>query len=245
MPLYNISEFLSLIKEDIGIKDIPLPVDDKSLLQRFYNSALKEFSVRYPRIETIILGDENRIAPEYRDRNTKIIYRIPKYVYQDSTILAVTKFDVSRPLGYSDFYVPQGVWASPDAVLSSLADIKLAAALASTMGKAPTYQFKAPDLLYVYNGWSGGVYDVDVALMHDISLSTIPPTAITHLKQLAILDIEEYLYNKLKRIDNLDTGIGNIQLNINNWEDAGNRKLELLKEWDEDGNLDIDQITYF
>ena len=48
MGLYNLSEFLSVVKEDIGIRDIPLPVDDAELVKRFDNSALKSFSIRYP-----------------------------------------------------------------------------------------------------------------------------------------------------------------------------------------------------
>lgn len=245
MPLYNTSEFLSLIKEEIGIKNIPLPVDDSALLQRFYNSALKEFSVRYPRIEVIRIGENERIEPTERDRNMRVTYKIPKWAYQDSVVVSVIGIDVARPMGYSDFYVPQGAWASPDSVLSAIADIRLSAAVASTMGKAPTFRFRPPDLIDIYNGWAGGIYEIEIGLMHDISLSTIPPTAFTHLLQLSVLDMEEYLYNKLKRIDNIDTGIGNIQLNLNSWEDAASRKADLLKEWDESANLDIDRITYF
>jgi hypothetical protein len=87
---------------------------------------------------------------------------------------------------------------------------------------------------------------VDVAMTHDLSLSTIAPGAFTHLRQLAKLDIEAFLYNKLKRLDNLDVGIGNIQLKIENWEGSEDRMRELLNSWDEGGaNLDIDNISYF
>jgi hypothetical protein len=138
------------------------------------------------------------------------------------------------------------MWASPDSVLTGIADIKIAASVASAMGKAPTFEFRNPDILIVYNGWSGGVYQLDIGLMHDISLSTITPTSFTNLRQLAVVDIEEYLYNKLKRMDNLDVGIGNIQLKLDDWQDAASRKREMLDTWDREGaNLDLDQITYF
>lgn len=246
MALYNISEFMTMIKEDIGIKNIPLPVDDNELLQRFGNSALKEFSVRCPRIEHVIIDDSDLISPAEYDRACRVTYRINTAKFGNSPIIGIYKFDVARPLGYSDYYVPQGMWASPDSVLTGIADIKIAASVASAMGKAPTFEFRNPDILIVYNGWSGGVYQLDIGLMHDISLSTITPTSFTNLRQLAVVDIEEYLYNKLKRMDNLDVGIGNIQLKLDDWQDAASRKREMLDTWDREGaNLDLDQITYF
>jgi len=245
MPLYTSSEFLRLIKSDIGIKDIPLPVDDNELYQRINESALKEFSVRSPRREKFTIGNDDKIPPSYVTSTNALRYRIPKTVYWDAEVLMVIKVDVARPLGYSDLYVPQGMWASPDSVLSSLADVRIAAGVASAMGRAPTFNFVVPDIIELYNGWSGGIYDVEIGITHDPSLSTISPTAFTHLRELATLDVEEFLYNKLKRLDNLDVGIGNIQLKIDSWENAASEKKQLLKEWDEDGNLDIDTISFF
>ncbi len=247
MSLYNASEFLSLLKEDIGIKDLALPVDDNELLRRISQSALKEFSVRSPRIETITINENERIEIDKRIQNNVIAYRIPKWVYAGTTILSIPRVDISRPNEYRDMYVPQGgSWMSPDSMLESIANIRLSASMGAAMGRAPTWQFKSPDILHLYNAWAGGVYEVDIAVVHDISLSTISPTAFTNFRELCILDLQEFLYNKLKRIENLEVGIGNIQLRIENWEDSANRKRELLKEWDEGGaNLDIDNISYF
>jgi hypothetical protein len=235
---------MTVVKSNIGIKDIALPVTDEELVERFASSALKEFSVRSPRMEIFYLSDENRVEPSVLTRGRQVIYKIPRHVYLDSTIIGVSKVDIMQPLGYSDLYVPQGMWADPASLISAIADVKLAAAVAGGMGKAPTFRFVPPDKIWLYNGWSSGIYYSEVLLTHDLSLSTVSPTAFTHLLQLAELDISEYLYNKLKRIDNLDVGVGNIQLKIDNWEGAGERKRDLLKEWEE-GSIDIDTITYF
>ncbi len=246
MGLYNLSEFLTMLKEDIGIKDIPLPVDDKELIKRIENSALKEFSVRAPRIETFRVSDNERVSVNEGERAGVLVYKIPKWVYQDSNVLAVTNVNIARPLGYSDMYIPQGSYASPDLVLGALADIKVAATIAASMARALSWQFKSPDRVLVYNGWASGIYDVEIALQHDISLTTISPTAFTQFRELCMYDLEEFLYNKLKRIDNLDVGIGNIQLRIENWEDAGQKKRDLLKDWDDNGaNLDVDNMSWF
>lgn len=247
MSLYNTSEFLTLVKEDIGIKDIPVPVDDVELLRRMEMSALKDFSMRAPRIETINIDENNRMKDrEPSGRFNMITYEIPRWAYIGTSILAVTRLDISRPAGYNDLYVPQGSYASPDQVLSAIADIKMISSVSSAMGRAPTIKFNPPNVLQVYNGWAHGVYEIDLALVHDISLITIPPTAFTQLRELCVLDLEEFLYNKLKRKESLDLGVASINLRIDDWADSGNRKRDLLKEWDQNGaNLDIDSITYF
>ena len=83
-------------------------------------------------------------------------------------------------------------------------------------------------------------------MKHDLSLSTIDDGAFLDLKELATLDMKAYLYNKLKRKDSLDVGIGQIQLHIDDWSSAENDKKELLRQWREDGaNMDFDHIRYW
>lgn len=244
--LYNLSEFMTKIKEDMGIKDIPLPVDDSELVKRFHNSALKEFSIRVPYLQEFVLDQKDALNLMSQSINGSVTYRIPPSIYQDTPILNITHLAVSRTGGYSDYYIPTGTFNSPDFVLETIADIKLAAQLGAQVSHAPTWRFDPPDKVTIYNGWSGGSYVLEAAMMHDLSLSTIPPTAFTDLIYLATLDIEEYLYNKLKRKENLSLGIGEIQLRIDSWENAGQTKRDLLKEWDENGaNLNFEPISYW
>jgi hypothetical protein len=244
--LYNTSEFLTLLKEDMGIKDLPMPVDDQALIARLANSALKEFSVRAPVMTTCYMNDHQRVEQNQFSQTRSLLYKIPKDVYVGTQIVGVYRVDISRPQGYSDVYVPQALWAAPDAIISAMADIKIAAATASAMGKAMTFRWEPPDKIRLFNGWSSGVYEVDVGLVHDISLSTISPTAFPQLRELCQYDLETFLYNKMSRMDNLETGVGTINLNIGKWEGAEQRFKDLLKQWDQDGAiLDLASITYF
>lgn len=244
--MYNISEFLTLCKEDIGIKDIPLPVDDGKLIERLSKSALMEFSQRAPRIVECLVNDSNRVAdPVLGDHYARYIYQFPKHIYQDSTILEIVDFDIAKPTGFSDYYMPQTMVGSPITVLESIADIQIAAAMAATTSRAPSWKFVPPDKMYVYNGWTGGDYVVTLSMTHDISLSTIPPTAMSSFRELATLDLKAYLYNQLSRKDNLDVGIGNINLKIDRWESAESDMRELLRSWDETSSLSVDSINYY
>jgi hypothetical protein len=49
----------------------------------------------------------------------------------------------------------------------------------------------------------------------------------------------------MKRIENVNVGVGEISLKIDDWSSASQDKKELLRQWDESGNLDFDYITYF
>ena len=243
--LYNFSEFLTQIKEDIGIKDVPLPVDDIALTKRFITSALREFSVRYPRLEEITITQDMAVDLSSRSMNGSVTYIIPEKYYRGSQILTVLSINSTGYGAADNFYNPTLFLGSADMILESVSDIKMAANLASMMGHAPTFRFDPPNKLTIYNGWTGNAYRVEVGMLHDPSLSTIPPGAITHLRQLAVLDMEEYLYNKMKRIQDLDTGIGTINLRIDNWESAAQEKRDLLRDWDESASLDLDSINWF
>jgi len=245
--LYNLSEFMTLIKEDIGIKDISLPVTDIDLTNRFRQSALKEFSVRCPRIETCVVGPGEAITNAASPYTGTIQYRIPKAYYMDSAVLAVLSLDMGdRSSGMASYYMPLVASGPIDNMITSISDIRSASLMGSFMTHAPTFNFRAPDIVTIYNGYTGGYFTLELALLHDTNLTTVPPTAMTNLRQLATLDIEAYLYNKLKRKDNLEVGIGTINLNINSWEGAAQEMKELLNSWDNEGaNLDVDTINYY
>ncbi len=245
--LYNLSEFITLIKEDAEISDIPLPVDDAAIVERFRQSALKEFSVRCPRIEEVVLTNRNMISDANLAINGSVTYQFPKEYYQDSTIIEVLGLDPGDRSGAAaSLYMPSLFCGSADNLLMSIADIKMATAMGSMMTHSPTYKFLSPDKLVVYNGWTGSSFLVELSLTHDVNLTTVPPGAMTHLRQLAVLDLKAFLYSKLKRKNNQDLGVGQTQLMIDSWESAAGEMRDLLKTWDDEGaNLDRDTINYY
>jgi hypothetical protein len=243
--LYTISTLLTQIKEDIGIKDLPMPVDDSDLVRRIQNSALNTFSIYYPELITVFLTYKDVIDESLRTLNGGVLYEIPQKYYQNRTIVGAYYLDTAAVGSVDSTYLPNVTLDGADSILSSVADIQMASALGSMIAHAPTYKFIPPNKVMIYNGWFMGSYLLDIGLSHDISLTTIPPTAMESFKRLATLDIEEYLYNILKRKENLDVGIGNISLKIDSWENASEQKRDLLERWEEDSSLNLDGISYF
>lgn len=251
MALYTLSEMVQVILEDIGIADLPIieTVGMNNIVKRIENSALKEFSQRYPYIKHFKMTDENLLHKNKDDvfysTTLGIDYIIPKEEYEGHTLLGISHINVNAVSGYNDSYVPYTYSFAPDQMMTMMPDIQMTADLGRMMAKSMTWEFTKPNKIRLYNGWLSGSYDVLLMLTHDTSLSTIPDTAMTHFRKLATYDVEWYLYNRFKRLQNLDVGIGNFELKIDDWADAQDKFRQYLDDIDEDGNLDIDYITFF
>ena len=141
---------------------------------------------------------------------------------------------------------PYGVGFSPDDLISSVSSIKAAAATGMNMVNSLTFEYDSlKNQITLFHGWSTGSYRVRVSVLHDPSLSTVPPTAMSTLRELATYDLGQYIYNTLKRKNNIDTGVGNITLNIDEFSDYGSRKKDLIEKLSEDANLDFEEIECF
>ena len=248
---YSLSEVITICKQNRGMRYLHKPVTDQDIQWRLIHSALKEFSIRYPYTAKYLIGECNRICKPYvgvptnHTNSYSQVYEIPKHYYQEHTILGVPMVEIQRPNGYNDLYVPQGMIGDPASIMMGLASIQAVGAMARQMTHSLTWDFKQPNILILYNGWSGGDYEIELAMDHDPSLSTIPPSAMSTFIELCQYDLEEYFYQKLKRVQNLDLGIGSIELKIDDWADAANKKRDLLKELDETCNLDYEHLMYF
>jgi hypothetical protein len=246
--IWTTQELIQLIKDDLGIHDLPKVASDKELLNRFKNSCLKEFSLIYPILETFNMGRDDLVDPTeaFRSKIPGVRYQIPKFVTMQMNILSILKIEPLRSNGYTDLMWPYGVGFAPDQVISTVSSIKAAAATGMNMVNSLTFEYDPlRKWITLYHGWSTGSYKVRCSVEHDPSLSTVPDTAMSTLRELAMYDIGEYIYNSLKRKNNLDTGIGNITLNIDDFQDFGSKKREMIKELSEDANLDFEEIEYF
>lgn len=245
--MINLSEFMTTLKEEVGIEDLPKVISDEKLLDRFRRHTLKSFSILAPRVfeikmdETMIKDREHAyIDKEYAE------YIIPRRYYESCEILGVTRFEPYHPNLYSDSFIPLVDLGSPDMVIAATSDLRAMSALGSSYVKAPSVKFISPGTIRVYNGWSSGSYTAELIATHDYSLSTVDDGLYDSLLELAVLDVKSYLYNKLKRKDGMEVGIGNIKLMIDDWSNAANDRKELLKTWDEEGAfLDYEHLRYF
>lgn len=248
--MYNMSEFLTTIKEDIGIDDIALPVSDADIIKRIERSALRHFSQRAPYTVPCILTPDH-IEEEFkhplegdREQAPFVRYRIPEYKYTGRIIIGLSGLTPINSMASTDFYVPMDM--AIDSQIAAMASLKAASTSASYMGRKPTKRFIKPNIVDIFYGWSSANWETTLLLTHDISLSTVPNDAYDSLRELCIYDVEWYLYNKMKRKNGINSGNGTFDLKIDDWADAQSRFFDLLKQWDEDGaSLDYASIHHY
>ena len=111
--------------------------------------------------------------------------------------------------------------------------------LYSMMYPKLTYEFIEPCTLILYNQIVSNTLDITLAFEHHKSLATIPQTAETSFFELALCDCEINFYQIAKHWKSIETAIGTVNLDIDDWADAQNRRQELLSEWDNLYHLDI------
>lgn len=246
MSLYNLSQFLKLLKEDAEIGDLPLPVSDQEIIEHFDMKTLVDFSLICPFIEEVTLGPDNVDTFDRQRANQYQVYKIPKYVYDGTCIVNVFDFQPYHGNGINDLYMPNNAgWASPDAIIGAMADVRLAAGLASGLSKAPTIKFKKPNKILAYNSWMNGYYVAEVGLKHSLSLATVEPGTFYTLRKLAIMDFKSFLYSKLKRKDNIETGVGSVDMKISEWSNISEERDQWYRELLDDSNLSYSHIIRF
>ena len=248
--LYTMSELVELILQDIGVWDLPIieTVGKDNIIRRIEQSALKEFSTRCPYMYYYDLTDQDLAAkPGTVDYDSLhgVTYVIPESVYAGHTILGIATIKTKGVNTFNNFYEPAAFTFAPDMMIDALSDIQLAATLGHNMARSLTWEWIKPNKIKLYNGWVSGKYVVKLMLDHDSSLSTLSDTAMTHFRKLATYDVEMFLYNRFKRIQNLDTGVGNFELRIDDWQDAESKFRDYLDQIDEDQSIDLDDIEMF
>lgn len=243
--LYTFDEFVARIFDEMEWNDLPLPVTNEQFMDHFRRSVLNPFSQFAPQQVTIRFGDEARIDMPGNYTSFRR-YRMPMYRFPTQTLLGVSSVEPISNLGYANEYGAVPFLGAPDTMLMAMSEIRMAASIGTQTTRSLTTRFQKPDILDLYGGYTGCNYEAILLLSHDISLSTIPDTAFEQLFELALLDTKAFFFSELKRKDGLDTGIGNIQLKIEDWANAAEEKRQLLKTWQQEGyNLDIESLHYF
>lgn len=244
--VWNIQEFIQVIKDDLGLRDLPPAITDADIIKRIERSSLKDFSIIYPRQESFRIGINDMVDPCDRlyVKTTGIRYYIPKHFLMQYNPITCISVDVCN--AYQGGLVwPYNLGYSPDDIMTGVAGIKALAGVAGNLCNAITHRYdNTKNWIIVYNGWTESTYEVMMGVMHDINLATIPNTAMLTFRDLATNDVGSYLYNTLMRRDNIDTGVGTIDLKIDRLADCAQRYKDLIKELSDEANLDMDEMEW-
>lgn len=246
-PLWTIQELIQLAKEDLELYDLPATVSDEDIINRLTQSALKDFSIVYPRREKFNLSYIDLVNPTHQFRRAKgLEYNIPKHFIMMYTPIMLIDCE---PYTHRDFYgdvQPFGLQYDPLQLMEDVSMIKGISAMGQNLGHAPTAHFDSTRAtITIYNSYAEGTYEITMGVMHDINLRTIPVTAMHTFRQLATYDIGAFLCSKLLRKDGVNTPAGDIQLNIEKLKECKGKYDELMKDLSDECVLDNETIELF
>ena len=107
-----------------------------------------------------------------------------------------------------------------------------------------TFRWEEPRKLTIWNMYSSTKIIIDAGIVHDKSLASIPETAKETFMKLALLDLKSNLYPTLKQYTEINSAIGNINLKLDNWENAESERAEFINTLDDTYHLDFQPIYY-
>lgn len=239
--MMNVSQLLTSLKMDLGIYGIALPFEDedKVIFETLKLKTIKTFSQFSPYILRTNLNLEEMVCLQSNYQES--VYELPN-VFGDRRLLGLRKITPRNKL-LGNGYVNPMFDDTFDAYMS-LMTAQSNANLYSIATPSFTFRFQHPNLLYLFNTSSmANEIVVEFMLEHTENLATIPNTSWESFYELALIDMKKFMFNTVKHYRELQTAYGNINLKIDDWENADSDRKELIEKWRDVYHLDMEQFV--
>ena len=228
---------LNRAKRKLGIKTFILPLSDEELLDILYEDTMPTFNRFYPR-SAILKLDLNSLEPaEYATASLpQVSYGRRAYhidITQYGSDLEIIDIEDVQSVNsdLSDYRVYNvGFQNGYDLFMDAFANASLMAMLSTPI----IFYYQAPDILVLDEPGiiNRNIVSVTFLLNHASDLSTIKNTYYDKLNALFMLDLQITLFACMKHMDKIDTTFGQIDLKIDSWENAEDKRKELETEWE-------------
>ena len=204
------------IKANLGATVRPLPISDEEIMEVIKEETLPTFSNYYPYYYkvTIYPGSDFLRSSEHSstyviNTNGLEITGISR-VYRDGSIYSTDRYP---------YYASNNVF-----------DIAVSNNYSSDVSVPDTFKFHPPALVELFPKYNTTKeFLVECKCVHPDSLVTIPISLKDPFFELSDIDIAIKLFPILKMYDQINTPYGNIDLKINDLEDAKSQRKELLE----------------
>jgi len=252
----NISEVIQDIKEPCGLETIALPFDKPTevVLAEIIKTSVHTFSQFKPWIRESDAAIKDLQSPSEFARKQGIYILPPDLTrthvsWADAYLttaqldggqaVAANSFTVGSPfVGFGSYY-PQDIL---NATMTGAAINKYA----GVTSRPQTSEWLGFNKIKLYDHPDDGFVHFIAKCDHDPSLETIPESCRESFIQLATLDVQRTLYNKLKNMIHTGGAFKDSQLDISSWSGAEEERKALVKEWTGTFHFDdIDLITFF
>ncbi len=240
----NMSELVTRIKLNLGLMSIATPFENindtiKTIIETI---TIPDFSLYSPWKMSITIDLRNETT--YDKEGERTTYILPDF--KTHKLLYVTDVRYSEANMTSVGWYDGGGLPIVDGNMYQQAVLTNASSnLLKQMIPKVTYKFEHPNKLHLFNLVSSTTLVCDLAFEHDKSLMSIPNSTRKSFIDLAILDVKAGLYPTLKNYTSLQTAYGQIDLKLDNWENAESDRRELLDRWEDTYHLDVFTPMYY
>lgn len=239
----NMSQLITRIKIKCGLYTIALPFEnpDEVIKETIQNITLRTFSTYSPYYETFRF-DLHSLERLEKNANYEV-YLLPD-IFSGRELMFVreVRYDESdiSGLGYWGGGVPLLHGNMIKQSMLSNAGMNLT----NTMVPRMTFKYEHPRKITLYNVLSSCKVIFELAFMHDKNLTSITPTEEESFYNLAVLDVQDMLYQSLKHYTDIQSAYGNISLKLDEWQQAASDRKQLLDDWDNTYHMDIMPFIY-
>lgn len=216
--MLNSTRIIRYIEKHLGYKFMDLELSPDDIIEDIREYTLKTYSKYFPYIVPADVIDSERVEVDkcnklYIDSKGLNILSINRlitgnYEYVDPSIILRTP-------------IPRDIFAA-----TTNMDMN------SMIQNPVTFRFYPPNTIEIYPSVMASTNSVVyLNCVHPKHFGTIPDNMEEQFLKLALLDVKSSLYEIRHRFANLETPYGNIELFIDDLQEAESKKEELLEVW--------------
>lgn len=219
--MLNSTKIIRFIEKKLGYKFTELELDSDEILENIIEETLPLFSKYFPyQVKTSINNELDRVEGEGN------IY----YLKSDLEIININRVisnDLSG-MGYSTTIQNRSI-SGPN--LDPIS-IQLSQNINSISKNPLTFDFMYPNKIRINSSYNS-LYDLLIIMncVHPDHFGTIPVNLQEYFLKLALYDTQEALYQIRHRFSNMQTTYGNLELFIDDLQNATDKKEDMLEKF--------------
>lgn len=215
--MLNSTKILRYIEKNLGYRFTELEISPDEIMEDIRMFALKTYSKYFPYIVSLNVNTADKVDDKYNK------------IYLDTKGLEIMSINriITGNMEYVDPTIITRPSYQPD-MFSTISSMDMYSMVRNPI----TFRFYPPNVVELYPAVIGLANACAyVNCVHPEHFGTIPANMEEQFLKLALLEVKKSLYQMRHRFENLQTAMGDIQMFIDDLQEAEAKEEELLEYW--------------
>lgn len=216
------TELIRYLEKKLGYKFMNIEISHEEILENIRSETLITFSKYFPNQERTRINTKEDLVDGYNNRY---------YLKTENEIININRLIASTVLGnnvINDMLHP----AAQSMLYGDPITRQMEVDMLSTVNNPTTFAFYPPNKIEIYPVVNvPDSYIIVCNVVHSKNFYTIPINLQDQFFRLALYDTQDLLYHIRNRFSNLQTTFGNIELYLDEYRDANDKRIELLEDF--------------